>query len=281
MSKKVLVPVHHLKESVKALEYLSNLFARQECTFYLLHTYSYKMTGLDSLQLLHEDEAFFAKPKEASENLILSIKARFASAHLNNRHTYKAVSECSNLISSINRNVSKFQIDIVAVSMQAIQKGLYSFYNSKTTSILEKVRSCPVMVLPSTVVPSKRSKIVFASNFTEPMGQGELVQLINIFGNTNIDFKIVQVGDENFLTDEQIENRDTLKVSLYGISKSPVKEVFVNSLDSLKGYGHEHAKSIICLLDRKPSFLRRLGFAKSPITTLGPISKIPLIALHV
>lgn len=280
MEKQILVPVNLSNESSEVLHYLGNLFEDQYCKFYLLDTFSYSLTGLETLRFLQEDEAFFERPIKASKERLNKLILEHSIKYPNTKHYFFPVTECSDVINAVKRNAEELDLDLIVLSKESVENGSNSRYGTKVSSILEGVRNCPVMVLPAVIKSNEKQKIVFASKFEQGIPLEELNDLMLLFGKSNVSFKIIQIGGEVTKTKRQETNRIQLYNTLKKISRSKVAVKFIESIDLIKDYGNKHSKSMICLLDDKPGIWRKLGVTKSPITKLGPISGIPLIALH-
>ena len=64
--KKILIPTDFSLNSYQTIDSVLKLFKDNVCDFYFLNTYSYNISGLDALGLLHVDEDWFDKPEEES-----------------------------------------------------------------------------------------------------------------------------------------------------------------------------------------------------------------------
>ncbi|MAU70581.1 MAG: hypothetical protein CML04_00660 [Pseudozobellia sp.] len=259
------------------LGYLSNLFENQYCKFYILDTFSYRMSGLETLRFLQEDDSFFEKPRKTSEDKLRSVILEHRLEHSNVKHTFHPITECSNILGAVQRNVMEFEMDLIVLFMNSANRA----YDHQISSILNKIRRCPIMVIPENMSLSRRNKFVFVSDFMNPVPQGELDYMLFLFGYMKLEFKILQIGQPCQISLQQEINHKTLHLKLSTISQSMVSIRNINSLDKIKEYGSAHTKSILCFLDEKPSVLRRLGVTKSFVNRLGPIDRIPMVTFHV
>ena len=277
MEKRILVPTYSNMEIEFVLGYLSNLFENQYCKFYILDTFSYRMSGLETLRFLQEDDSFFEKPRKTSEDKLRSVILEHRLEHSNVKHTFHPIPECSNILGAVQRNVMEFEMDLIVLFMNSANRA----YDHQISSILNKIRRCPIMVIPENMSLSRRNKFVFVSDFMNPVPQGELDYMLFLFGYMKLEFKILQIGQPCQISLQQEINHKTLHLKLSTISQSMVSIRNINSLDKIKEYGSAHTKSILCFLDEKPSVLRRLGVTKSFVNRLGPIDRIPMVTFHV
>ena len=66
--KKILIPIDFKFNSHDAIDYAIRFFKREQCEFYFLNTYTYDISGLNTIDLLQADDDWYDKPKCASED---------------------------------------------------------------------------------------------------------------------------------------------------------------------------------------------------------------------
>jgi len=278
--KKILIPIDFKFNSYGAVDYAINFFKNELCEFYFINTYTYDIDGLNALSILQDNDDRFEKPKtDSEENLGLLIQS-FVSQNKNKKHFFNAISECVDLIAGIKQTIKKIKIDLLIVPKKNTTKNIFEKYSKNTKRIIENIRECPVMIIPSPVKLVKEPKFALISNFKQTLPKTQLENWYKLVKVSKGIFKIVTISSKDKMTPLQKKNQNRVRFQIEMFAQSPITIEYVESIIELKDYIISHPDYIICLVDRKPNFLRICGITNSRITNLGTLQSTPLIAFH-
>ncbi len=278
--KKILIPINFKFSSYDAIDYAVQFFKKEKCQFYFLNTYTYDVNGLNGIQLLQADDDFFEKPKHTSEMSLGQAINKYTHNSKNENHRFNAISECSHLIDAIKKTIKEVEIDLVVLPERDNADGCAVRYSKNARNIIENIRQCPVLIIPSSAKMCKKPKFVLVSNFDTNLPQTELENWYGLVKIASGSIKIVTLSSKEDLSELQRSNQNKVRFHLEMLSEKPIAVEHVENASALKDFTKNHSDYIICLMDRKPDFWRKLGVTHSKITSLGPLPSTPVIALH-
>lgn len=274
--KKILIPTNFSLNSNETIDYVTELFKEQHCEFYFLNTYIYGISGLNAIELLQADDDFFEAPKEESLNQLGTLVERYVMGSNNDKHTFYAISENSELIAGIKKNIEKIGIDLVIVT------GSVDINVSKNTRVIvEKIRSCPILIVPLNTNIGQKVSLTIASDFKQNINTSDISKFIKILEKTNFEISIFVLEKKKKVTVNTAKNIKSLAVYLEQLLKKQIVIEYIESSYRLEEYAQSHVENIMCILDKKPDVLRKMGLYKtSAIATMGTLRKNTVLAMH-
>ena len=278
--KKILIPLDFKFNRYHAIEYAVKFFKREECEFYFLNTYTYNIGGLNAIQLLQADDDWFEKPKNDSIDGLGGAIQKFTLTNQNKNHRFNAISECSDLIEGIRKTIKEVNIDLVILTLKNRIDNKVDRYSKNAKRVLENIRECPVMIIPSSAHLKKCPEFVLVSNFEIEMPEAKIANWYELVKIAKGTVKLVVLCGLSRRTPIQTTNVKKVcsQIEVYtGIS---ISTEYLETEDDLKHFVNSHLECIICFMDRKPTFWRKYGLSLSRIINLGPFEATPLIALH-
>ncbi|RMA58730.1 universal stress protein [Ulvibacter antarcticus] len=278
--KNILIPINFKSNSHDAINYAVNFFQQEKCNFFLLNTFSYESVGMNAIHLLHSDDDWFTTPKCDSEISLGRVIQKYTINSENDKHRFNAISECSDLIEGIKKAIKEINIDMVIIPGQKQIGRASDKYSRNTKRILENIRECPVMIIPSSAQLQLNPEFVLVSSFEDKLPFLELENWYELVQIVKGNVKIIALSAKDNMTDNQKSNRNHLLSLLEILSKNSVSIEYLETSQDLRNFANYHSDYIICLIDRKPDFWRKFGLTNSQVTNLGPLKRTPLIALH-
>lgn len=162
--KRILLPTDFSDNAWNAIRYALQFFEHEECTFYLLHTYtpvSYTIAHLVENPMPYglEDSAAIHS-KSGLENIEEKIKATFP----NSKHTFEKFSAFNLLIQEIIDTIDRFDIDLIIMGTKGATGAKEIFIGTQTMYTLKKV-GCPVIAVPSDFEYEQPKEILFPTDY--------------------------------------------------------------------------------------------------------------------
>ena len=274
--KKILIPTDFTLNSFQTIDYVLKLFKHETCEFYFLNTYSYDANGLDAIQLLQADEDWFDKPKQNAQKQLGKLVERYTLNCKALNHQFFAVSDCSELLLSIQKNIKDLNIDLIILTSKK-EKNL----GKKTQSIVEKIRCCPVLIVPPHAATSNKINITIASDFKQQVNTHQIDKFLNILENTNLEITVLILEKQKALSDTASNNLEAMLDYLKQISGHTASLHYIGASYNLKAYAQSHLDGIMCVIDKKPHLLRKIGVFKSDIfSTLKQLHTNTVLTIH-
>jgi nucleotide-binding universal stress UspA family protein len=279
MKKRILLPTDFSKNSLNAIAYAIDLYKRESCEFYILHSYylpGYKKNNLLSLEAT--DERLKAVKERAEKNMEqLKVRVRFND--FDNHHTLHFTSEFGSFIDVLKNSVEKEDIKLIIMGTRGETDDKNAVLGSNAVDTMEKVRNCPVLAIPSNVVFKDPNEIVFPTSFKTHYKESELATLIEISRLTNAPLRILHVREIEDLNTKQLENKKLLNQildtttfthhTLYGISLQEGVRCFAQSRES----------EMIAFINKKHNFFGSI-FSNPMVKDLGHNATVPILAMH-
>ncbi|SFD36760.1 universal stress protein [Algibacter pectinivorans] len=272
--KKILIPTDFSKNSCQVIDYTMKLFKNETCAFYFLNTYLYDSNGLSAIEMLQAEDDWFEKPKEESLQHLGELLERFTGDKGNIKHSYHVISEYASLVEGLEKQVKEIGIDLIVLKGEII-------VSKQVKVIIDKVRACPILIVPSAASIYKKLNLTITSTFKQVLRTIEVDAFLNILSNTNCDINILVLEKEETATAEVKNNLKQFVSHLEKFPNSAVQVEYMKASRSLKDYAITHLNSIMCITDKKPGLLRKIGLTQSKaISVLEKISKNPVLAIH-
>ena len=278
--KKILIPIDLDLDSYHAIDYAVNFFSDKSCEFYFLNMYTYEVDGLKAIDLLQAEDDWFEKPTIASANRLGKLIQRYVVNKGDGNHVFHAISECGMLIDGIKKFIIDLKIDLLVLPGKENSDGKIQRYSRNNKGIIDSIRECPVMLIPSSVEIHENSKFLLVSKFESELPKNEIGKWYELVKIVNGSVKIIALSEKNQMTVKQRTNLKMLDLQMNMWSGDPVMVEYISNAQELKNYVAEHPDHIICLMDRKPDFWRKCRLKHSWIVNLGPLPNSPVIALH-
>ncbi|PNQ72595.1 hypothetical protein C1T31_10600 [Hanstruepera neustonica] len=274
--KKILIPTNFSRNSTVAINYVTELLKEEYCEFYFLNTYSYDVSGLNAIELLQADDAIFDEPKEESLRQLGALVEHCTLDSDNDKHSFYAISENRELINGIKTNIEKISIDLVIITGSVDTK-----VSKNTRAIVKKIKSCPILIVPPNASIGQKVSLTIASDFKQSINTSDISKFIKILEKTNFEISIFVLEKKKKVTVNTAKNINSLAVYLEQLLNKQIGIEYIESSYRLEEYAQSHVENIMCILDKKPDVLRKMGLYKtSAIATMGTLRKNTVLAMH-
>tara|TARA_R100000935_G_scaffold15425_2_gene30792 strand:+ start:19949 stop:20800 length:852 start_codon:yes stop_codon:yes gene_type:complete len=279
MKRKILLPTDFSKNAWNALRYASELYKNEEVDFYLLNAFTTNNFALDNMMVPEPGEQWYEQAKTRSETSIKKLLKDIEALEVPSNHTYFTKSVFNTPLEAVKAFVEDKDIDIVIASTKGETDDVDTIMGSNSIDFMEKVRNCPVFMIPANVSFKEPNEIVFPTSFKTHYKRRELNYLREIAKITNAPIRILHVSKEDKLSDEQKEKKalleecfEGLKYTFHTLENTSVQtglNVFVQSRNS----------EMIAFVNKKHNFFGSV-FSRPMVKDLGFNAKVPVLALH-
>lgn len=282
MSKKILIPTDFSINSWNALVYALNLFKDDECTFYLLNAFQiYDFPG-DNLIEAKPGETFYEKEKEKSE---LNLKNLLDDINLRNdvaNHHIEIISTYNKVLDAVLETVKKNKTELIIMGTKGENNPENTLYGSNAVHVIEKVKDCPVLVLPANVNFNDKidDEIVFATNFKTFYNLDELGNLVDIAKRHKAAIRILYVQESEKLTSVQEKNKGVLSNYFEDVVHTFHTLTNIKVAAGIHSFIESRGSGMLVLVNKKHGFFESI-FSKSLVKEIGYKPQVPVLVLHV
>lgn len=263
--KKIVFPTDFSDNSWSAIVYALKLFQNEICTFYFLHSSEFHYSTMSNLsnKLLRTIESNALKDLQSTLKQAQSID-------VNSNHKFESLLSSQPLIEAIRATVNDHNINYVVMGTKGATGAKSMFFGSNTTTVIKKMRDCPILVVPDEydfVVPKQ---IAYPSDFNRFLGPREYKPIREIAKLHDSAIRIMHINEEEELDEIQKYNRISIEEcfkkfdhSFHWMPKFAKKsteiEVFIQDLEidmlALVNYKHSFIEDLI----REP-VIKKIGF---------------------
>ncbi|MDO7172310.1 hypothetical protein [Mariniflexile sp. AS56] len=273
---KILIPTDFSLNIYQSIDYVTALYVNEYCEFYFLNTYTYDVVGLNAIELLQADDAWFDEPNEESVNKLGELVEHYTLKTNNVKHAFNAISECVGLVDGIKKSIEKIGIDLVILTSESSKN-----IGKTSENIIEKIRSCPILIVPSHASIHEGIYLTVVSDFKQKVNTLEIDAFCKALKNTNFEVGILVLEEKSALTTEAVNNLELLIIYLESMLDQRIGLEYINSSYHLKDYAASHVEGIMCVIDEKPDLFRKIGIHKSNvISTLGKLNTNTVLTVH-
>ena len=270
----ILLPTDYSENAWSAALYAIKLYANKPCTFYFLHAWTFINSGSRT----YISPNYIDNLKDASKSQLAAIKERAKTESTNSEHEFKTIFSVDSLNDSIKVAIKNHTIDMVVMGTKGATGAKQFLIGSNAVTVINKVRLCPVMLVPDNFEFAKPVHIAFPTDFNRVFGKElEFIKRLADLHNSKIQILHINVAEK--LTDTQNNNIEILKTHLedYQHSFNWVPEKGKKS-DAIASFIDEQNINILTMINYKHDFME--DFIKEPvIKKMGYQSIVPFLAV--
>jgi nucleotide-binding universal stress UspA family protein len=280
MTHKILLPTDFSKNSIHAINYARELYKNEKCDFYLLNVFSATGNILESLLNMEPGSELYEKAKLHSENGLAKVHDIITLSDTDNpKHQFNVISQFNNVIEAIRDIVDKKDIEMIVMGTKGETHSRATAFGSTAVYVMEKVRHCPVLVVPENAKIKLPEEIVFPTDYEIPFKRRELFYLKDIAQKSNATLIILHVSEAKELDKDQKENKqlleDILKDTNYKFhtishnSVMPAVNIFVESRES----------DMVAFINKKHAFFGSI-LSNPLVKEISFHLNVPILAMH-
>ena len=278
MKKKLLLPTDFSKNAWNAVRYSSELYKNEEVDFYLLNAFTVNNFALDTMMVPEPGEKWYEDAKSRSELGLKKILQQIEILNVPSNHTYFTKALFSNPLEAVVKFVEDRDIDIVIASSKGETDDVNTILGSNSIDFMEKVRNCPVFMIPSNVPFKEPNEIVFPTSFRTHYKRRELNYLYDIAKITNAPIRILHVSQEE-LSKEQKKKKQLLEECFDGLTYTFHFLEKAEVQTALNLFTQSRNSEMIAFINKKHAFFGSI-FSRPMVKELGFNAKVPVLVLH-
>ncbi|MEO5789052.1 MAG: universal stress protein [Gelidibacter sp.] len=270
----ILLPTDFSENAWSAVLYALKLYNNKPCTFYFLHAWTFVNTG--SRTYITPD--YIDKLMDTSRAQLAALKERAIRESTNSEHEFKTIFTTDSLIDSIIYAVGKQKIDLLVMGTKGATGAKEFLWGSNSVSVINKVKLCPVMLVPDNYEFETPNQLGFPTDFNRLYGE-ELLAIKKLAALYHSAINILHINGMDKLTDTQRNNFDILKEYLKNDPHTFYwKSDYAKKAQAIKDFIKENKINILTMINYEHSFIEKL--TKEPvINKMGFHSQIPFVVI--
>ena len=206
----MLVPTDFSNNAYNALFYGTQLFAAENCTFYLINTYT-ELTPLRTpKRIKKKGNVLIRLLEEQSEEGLQEVYHKIVRDNENPKHRYQLLSKQGNLLKGITDVVLNKSIDIIIAGNKGHSKTKEFFWGSNTIRMITQIKDCPILTIPAALDFEQPKKIAFVTDYKHPADASLLKPVLELISTFELSLQLMHINEEEHLNKYQESNRNTL-----------------------------------------------------------------------
>ncbi|WP_299431988.1 universal stress protein [uncultured Maribacter sp.] len=285
--KKIVIPTDFSDNAWNATKYALELFKEEECTFFLVNTYTPAIANSRFMAAAINGTLIEGGVSLASKKGLQAIVKKVKKSYNNPKHSFRTISSFSLLVDEIKEIVEQKNIDLIVTGTKGSSGVEEIFMGSNTVRIIKSIKNCPVLAIPERFDYSSPLEMAFATDFNRFYSLSELQPLITLAKAFKSVIRIVHVQYEiKALTELQHFNLGMLRKyfdevehyvhtvsELNSISKT--LEIFSSELDihllAMLNYQHSYMEKVT----REPVVKRIAFHTQIPLLVIPELGMVP------
>ncbi|WP_179317495.1 universal stress protein [Winogradskyella undariae] len=262
----ILLPTDFSDNSWSAILYALKLYANESCTFHFLHSWSFT----NNTTRTYITSSYIDLQKEEAKNHLIELKAKAKAESTNPDHSFETIYSTESLSDIIEDTIKEHSISLVIMATKGATGATEFIFGSNTVSIINKIRLCPILVVPDAYNFVKPELIAFPTDFNRFYGD-ELTTLMQLTKLHNSKIKVVHINTKETLTEKQNYNLSMLKVYL---------EDYPSSIDWIPNFGSKEQIIKDYIKDQNINILAMVNYKHSFIENVMKEPVIQKIGFH-
>lgn len=255
--KKILVPTDFSENAYNALKYGVNLFSKEECTFYLLHTYTPSLYNAEFLiySNLSLDEIYRINVNKSLTRVVTRIKKEFPDL----KHSFKKLA-CFNLLQDEIKNQIKTKaIDLILMGTQGASGAAQILLGTHTIHAI-KAAECPVLAIPSHAEFYPPSSLLFATDFEPDVTENHLKIMKDIAVSHGSKIHVLHIIKDDPLNAEQEKNKKNLSKNFKDLQHKFHIKKSESVTEGIINFQKENYLDVLIMVRHKHTFFQNLFF---------------------
>ncbi|MGI9546968.1 MAG: universal stress protein [Flavobacteriaceae bacterium] len=275
--KRIILPTDFSENAYNAIRYALRLYEDEECTFYLMNTYTPAIYQTE--YVLHSPgqiglgDIYQSESTDQLEQLQKSLQQEFK----NPGHTIITHSAFNILVDEVLSMTDKEGADLVIMGTQGASGAKEIFLGTHTVHVIKKSKK-PVIAIPADYQYKVPASILFPTDYEIDYNKEEIGCFLKIAKKMKAKIHVLHVTTGFDLTEMQQANKSKLQSLLEGIDHRfhdvPSQEI----IESINGFQKQNQVDLLVMIQNKHTFLERL-FIEPIIKKIGFHVAVPFMVL--
>lgn len=280
MTRKILLPTDFSANASQAINYALGIYKDEPCVFYLLNVFYVKSKDIESLINMDKGSGRYETSKENSESKLNQLLDSLASRENGNpKHSFQTISVFNDVLEAIKTTVEEKDIELIVMGTRGETNTRSTVYGSTALSVMEKVRNCPVIVVPESTKMGLPKEIVFPTSYETHFKSRELTYLIDIAKQCKASIKVLHTSDDDKLTEKQLSNKKLLEENFEDVNHSFHYLSNMSVPTAINCFVESRESDMVAFINKKHTFFSSI-LSQPLVKGIAYDSKVPLLVMH-
>ncbi len=280
MKKYILLPTDFSKNAWLAIRYALKLYKGEHCVFYILNVFSATSNIVDSLINLEPGSALYEKAKANSEDGLAKVLVTITMMENKGaKHNFIPITVFNNPVEAIKNVVEEKDIEMIVMGTRGETNSRRAVYGSTALNVMEKVRNCPVIVVPEQAEQQLPKEIVFPTSYKTHFKRKELKYLVDVAKTCNASVRILHILQETKLDKKQLENKVLLERALEEVNYTFHALNHMQIPTAINCFVESRNSDMIAFINKKHAFFGSI-LSQPLVKDLAYHSKVPVLVMH-
>lgn len=272
----ILLLTDYSKNALNAMHYAMQLFANQNCNFYLCHIRKAKHYISDDLMTSGSKSLYGALVKDEKQRL-KQIVEKLQLKYNNGLHTFHVSVDVDTFIDAIKQNAVHHNIDMIVMGSNGASNAAESIFGSNTLKVIRNI-DIPTLVVPENYRYSPIQDVLLPLDSYD-LNNGQLFyEFLRFCKPHKSTLHILRIANKD-APDDNLEELEHLKEI---ITDNEFEYHYVKNVPlhfSVNNYLQTHQIDLLVLFEQAESFFDRFFFG-STTTRLSQDLETPLVVYH-
>ncbi len=275
--KKIILPTDFSEIAHNAIRYALRLFQGEECTFYLLHTYTPAIYQAE--YLLHSPGQIGLGDiyQTQTTTQLEAQQSKLQKEFKNPKHTFKIHAAFNILVDEILEISENEKADLVVMGTQGASGAKELLLGSNTVHVMKKA-ICPVLAIPPKFEYENPKEILFPTDYEVDYTEPRLRMLLEVARMHLSSVEVMHVSMGYDLTEPQLRHKAKLEHILGKIAhlfhEVPNQEI----IGAINNFQIKKPMNLLAMVKNKHTFMERL-FIEPVIKKIGFHITIPFLVI--
>ncbi len=275
--KRIILPTDFSDNAYNAICYAINLFKQEECTFYLLHTYTPAIYQAE--YVLHSPGQIGLGDiyQENSLTQLKELKKKLIAEHNNKKHTFMVHSAFNTLVDEIVEISMNENADMVIMGTQGATGAKEILIGTNTVHVIKKA-CCPVIVIPPNFKYETPKEILFPTDLGIDYQEEQLGALAFLAKQHVSRIDVLHISTGYDLSEEQLKNKAKLDGIFGRIAHLFHEMTNQEVITAINNFQQKNKVNLLVMIQNRHTFFERL-FIEPVIKKLGFHVTIPFMVI--
>jgi nucleotide-binding universal stress UspA family protein len=280
MKRKILLPTDFSANASQAINYALELYKDEPCLFYLFNVFYINSNDIESLIYMEPGSEMYETAKQNSESELETLMNTYAFGKNGNpKHSFQTISTFNNPLEAIKAIVEAKDIELIVMGTRGATNFNSKIYGSTAIDVMEKIRNCPVIVVPQLAKLQLPKEIVFPTSYKTHFKKRELNYLIDIAILCNASIKILHISSEDKLSETQTNNKKLLEEYFDDIKHSFHVLSHMSIPSAINCFVESRESDMVAFINKKHTFFGSI-LSQPLVKGIAYESKVPILVMH-
>ena len=280
MKRNILLTTDFSKNAWHAITYALELYKNDSCDFYVLNVFSATSNIIDSLINMEPGSGLYETAKANSENGLAKVLDMITFRdNKSTKHHFIPITAFNSPLEAIKIIVEEKDIEMIVMGTRGETNSRKVVYGSTALSVMEKVRNCPVIVVPLKAKHNLPKEIVFPTSYKTHFKRRELKHLVDVAENCNAAIRILHISKENKLDKKQLNNKKLLEGAFEGVDYSFHTLSHMEIPTAINCFVQSRDSDMVAFINKKHAFFGSM-FSHPLVKDIAYHSIVPVLVMH-